>query len=178
VRHSLLILCIAGLCVILTLGLWPFHAPTNAVTWLKDRNGLRFGASGTVMSSGAFDTAGSPDPRSCSVEVWLQAARAYEAATFLTLYVPNQPVRLSFHQSLSDLELRTGKTRHFYVNDVFRPGRPVFCHHHIRNRGRRSIAMRTCWSWPSVAASQTASPFSTLRNRLCKHGAHRIPPSL
>ena len=55
------IACIAILCVILSLGLRPFHAPRNEVAWLKDRNGFRFGDYGTVMSSSIFQVAGSPN---------------------------------------------------------------------------------------------------------------------
>ena len=32
--------CVAILCLILDLGLRPFHAPRNDVSWLRDRNGL------------------------------------------------------------------------------------------------------------------------------------------
>jgi len=127
-KSSLSILCIAVLCIILSLGLWPFHAPRNDVTWLKDRDGLRFGNYATVMSTGAFPADQSSQPRSCSVEMCLQAARAGNEGTVLTLYVPKQPVVLSLRQSLGDLELRSGKDRRhrFYVNNVFRPGRPAF----------------------------------------------------
>ena len=52
------IACIAVLLGILVAGLWPFHTPKNEVTWLKDRNGLRFGDYGTVRSTDALDWAG------------------------------------------------------------------------------------------------------------------------
>ena len=35
------LICVAVLCVILTLGLWPFHSPRNEVTWLGDHGGQR-----------------------------------------------------------------------------------------------------------------------------------------
>ena len=55
------IACMAVLCLILTLGLWPFHAPVNQVYWLGNRNGIRFGDYGTLLSAGAFGaTAGDP----------------------------------------------------------------------------------------------------------------------
>ena len=124
-KHLLLIVSIAVLLVILSLGLWPFHAPRNSVTWLEDQNGLHFGDHGTVLSSGSFDRTGSADPKACSIEAWLEPSRTDTSGTFFSLYVPKQPIRLALHQSLSDLELRSGK-RHFYVNDVFHAGRPVF----------------------------------------------------
>ncbi len=127
-KHALLILCIAVLCVILTLGLWPFHAPGNDVAWLKNRDGIRFGYPGTAIGTGSIHASGSADPQSCSVEIWLLAARADQEGTALTLYLPNVPARFALHQSLSDLELQSGKSRrhHFYVNDVFRRDQPVF----------------------------------------------------
>ena len=135
-KHRLLlgILCIASLSGILVAGLWPFHAPRNEVTWLKDHNGLRFGDYGTVMSTSALNRTGLPDNGSCSVELWLRAAGADNGGTILSFYAPNQPLRLSLHQSLSDLMLRSrrpnspGRVRRqrIYINDVFRQGQPVF----------------------------------------------------
>ena len=48
-------LCLAVLCTILALGLWPFHSPTNEVSWLRAGNGLSYARYGTAMSSGVFE---------------------------------------------------------------------------------------------------------------------------
>src|ERR1035438_2632440 len=125
--------CIAVLLVILALGLWPFHAPRNAVTWLKDHSGLRLDDHGTVMSAGALDGTGSGDPQPCSIELWLQPANDHGGAV-LTFYAPENPFRLSVHQSLTDLMLQSGRSgspglarkQRIYFSDVFLPGRPVF----------------------------------------------------
>ena len=127
------ILCIAVLLVILTLGLWPFHAPKNEVTWLRDQNGLRLGDHGTVMSAGALDGQESGVPQPCSIELSLQPADDY-GGTVLTFYAPDNPIRLSVHQSLTDLMLQSGRPdspgparkQRIYFNDVFRQGRQVF----------------------------------------------------
>jgi hypothetical protein len=132
--HSRLgVLCIFVLAVILTLGLWPFHAPTNEVTWLKDRNGIRFGDYGTVTSTGSLDSTGSAGPQPCSLELWLEASTDNGGA-ILSFYAPDNPLQLSLNQSHTDLLLQSrqisspGRARlqSIVVNDVFREARPVF----------------------------------------------------
>src|SRR2546423_15236732 len=91
--------CVAVLGVVLTLGLWPFHAPKNGVAWLGNRNGLRFGKWSTVISSGAFPMASAESAASGSVEVWLQPRRIWDAGTFLAFYTPGNPHQFSLRQS-------------------------------------------------------------------------------
>ncbi len=101
------IVCIAVLCTILTLGLWPFHAPKNDVTWLREQNGLGLGKHGTVIGSGAFAMADSHRSElSGSLEIWLRPRRTWFGGTFLAFGTPDDPFRFSLHQSLSDLRLR------------------------------------------------------------------------
>jgi hypothetical protein len=121
------VLCFAVLCITLTLGLWPFHAPDNAVTWLKRSNGLAFGRFGTVLSKGPLQTVNSAG----SVEIWAQPRR-WTGATLLTLYRPDKHVAFELRQSLEDLEPNyeaAGSKSHFYVSDAFGPslrgGKPV-----------------------------------------------------
>jgi VanZ family protein len=64
-------LCLLVLCIVLTAGLWPFHAPRNEVAWLQSGNGLRFGRHGTAYSNEAFRAVRVQDP-DCSLELWLQ----------------------------------------------------------------------------------------------------------
>jgi hypothetical protein len=119
--------CIAVLCVILALGLWPFHAPRNEVTWLPDRNGLSFCDYGTVMSAGTFQPSGSPDESSCSIEIWLMPAHSDDGGAILAFYAQKQ-LRLSLHQSLSDLMLQRGKlgAGRTYIDNLFRRAQSVF----------------------------------------------------
>ena len=45
------LLCASVLVIILTAGLWPFHAPKNEVTWLSEGKGIHFGKHGVILSS-------------------------------------------------------------------------------------------------------------------------------
>ena len=131
------VICVAVLGVVLTLGLWPFHAPENGVAWLGNRNGLRFGKWSTVISSGAFRITSAESGASGSVEVWLQPRRIWDAGTFLAFYTPGNPHQFSLHQSEVSLELQTGirddpystnpaSLSSLYVRDVFRRPGQVF----------------------------------------------------
>jgi hypothetical protein len=130
--YFLAIICIAVLCITLSLGLWPFHAPRNEVAWLEHHNGLRFGKYGTIFSSTALQSKSS-DAAGGSFEIWLQPGLIWDSNTFLTLYSPKNPGQLSLKQSLTDLLLTTykddqhrAKTAKLYVPEVFRKPRPVF----------------------------------------------------
>jgi hypothetical protein len=126
-------ICAAVLCIILTLGLWPFHAPENQVTWLRERSGLRFGRNGTAIGSRAFEM---PDPRpndtAGSLEIWLQPRRMWDSGTFLAFYASEDPLRFSLRQMQTDLRLQAAirgeRTRpaSLYVDDVFYRRRPTF----------------------------------------------------
>ncbi|HEY9141952.1 MAG TPA: VanZ family protein [Bryobacteraceae bacterium] len=130
------LLCIAVLCTILTLGLWPFHSPKNDVTWLGKRNGLHFGRYGTVIGSGAFEMADDPQRNelSGSLEIRLQPKSIWDGGTFLAFCTPGDPFRFSLRQSQTDLLLQAaiqnGRNRttvvHRYVEDAFRKTGPVF----------------------------------------------------
>jgi VanZ like family/Concanavalin A-like lectin/glucanases superfamily len=118
------IACIAVLFIILVLGLWPFHVPKNEVTWLADRDGLRFGRFGTVFSKGEFLPAATESQSSGSIEVWLQPGRIWEFSTFLAFYTREEPFRLSLHQWQTGLLLRA--TQDLRVDNVFPRTGPAF----------------------------------------------------
>src|SRR5580704_7416954 len=125
--NLLALICIAVLCITLTLGLWPFHSPVNDVSWLRNHNGLRFGRYGAIMSSGPFQIASPRDNSEASLEIWLQPNRVWESSTFLSFYKPENLLQLSLHQSQLDLLIRTdaqhysyrARTASFYVREVF-----------------------------------------------------------
>jgi VanZ like protein/concanavalin A-like lectin/glucanase superfamily protein len=127
-------ICVAVLCVILSLGLWPFHTPKNDVTWLGNRNGLRFGRLSTVFGAGALQTAGAGNEASGSVEIWLHPSRIWDRCTFLAFYAPENSQQFSLRQSDAGLDLKTGTrndphragTASFHVKDVFRGRQRVF----------------------------------------------------
>ena len=133
-RRFLGVICIVVLGVILALGLWPFHVPKNDVAWLGNRNGLRFGEYGTVVSTGVFAPTNADSEGSGSLEIWLQPERIWDSHTLLTFYFPQNFSQLSLHQSQLDLALQTAvsdgeyrtRTVSFSVPDVFRKPGPVF----------------------------------------------------
>jgi VanZ family protein len=115
------IVCLAVLCITLTLGLWPFHAPRNHVSWLGNRNGLelrRYATLNTATALSSLNTA----LAGATLEVWLKPRRIWDGGTFLALYNPSRPEIFSLAQSQLDLELlyqaSAGKTA-FHVDNVF-----------------------------------------------------------
>jgi hypothetical protein len=128
------VICVAVVCVVLSLGLWPFHSPKNHVTWLENRNGLRFGKFSTVISSSAFQKASAKNETSGSVEVWLQPRRIWDSCTFLAFYTPGNPHQFSLGQFNGGFELRAetrndpyaAKTAIVYVKNTFLKSGPVF----------------------------------------------------
>ena len=97
------LVCLSVLCGILVAGLMPFQCPRNAVTWLGNESGLRFGGHGTIWSSGTFQMTGSQDEASCSLEVYLQPRFSSDAKTLLAFSTPENPLQFSLHQHLSGL---------------------------------------------------------------------------
>ena len=122
-RHLLGITCIAVLCVIFSLGLWPFHAPVNDVEWLADRNGLRFGRFATVFSSGEL-----PPPTENrapgTIEIWLEPSRIWDFSTFLSFWAPDDVSRFSLRQWQTGLLLKG--TQELQIDNVFPRTGPAF----------------------------------------------------
>ena len=129
----LALLCLAVSGAILTLGLWPFYSPRNGVEWLKDRNGLRFGRFGSVVSSGSFPSMSPKNTPGASLELWVQPGRIWNSHTLLTFYRPGSLLQFSLYQSQTDLLVRTappggrhhGQTASLYVKNVFRRNPPL-----------------------------------------------------
>ena len=146
--------CFAVVCITLSLGLWPFHAPRNQVAWMQRANGLEFGKYGTVLSSGPLDDGHSWKDPSGSIEMWVQPDRWVSSATLLALYRPEQGLLVTLRQSLTDLELVSQTSddwngrggAHFFVNDAFSPAlqrkKPVFITVHGRTPGNHGVLGR------------------------------------
>ncbi len=136
-------MCIAALCVILALGLWPFQAPRNAVTWLPSSAGLRFGENGTATSASETPVGSQPEAP-CSLEVWAQPAQTWATGALIAFYSQRDGTQFALMQSLADLELLRGGARNtrraakLHVSEVFRPVRPVFL---TVSSGRRGTAV-------------------------------------
>ncbi len=126
--------CLAVVCIVLTLGLWPFHAPGNDVSWLANRPGLRFGRFSTAFSSGVFPMGSEGGEPSGSIEVWLKPRRIWDNATFLSFYTAGHPHQFSLRQFDGGLELRAeiqndphpAKNAIVYLKNTFRRSGPVF----------------------------------------------------
>src|SRR5208283_2213904 len=71
-RYVLALICVIVLSTTLVLGLWPFHSPSNGITWLTDKNSVRFEGYSTLISSQPFRQNSPPDSRGSSFEIWLQ----------------------------------------------------------------------------------------------------------
>jgi VanZ family protein len=119
---------------LLVVALWPFHSPRNRVTWFAGGNGLHFGRHGTILSSGKFKAANAPADAPCSLEIWFEPGLTAASGTLFTFYAPGNPRQFSLNQSITDLALRSdirdGRyrtlTTRFYVDDIFRRGKPLF----------------------------------------------------
>lgn len=126
-------MCLAVLVITLSLGLWPFHIPRNNVKWLRKANGLSFGRFGTVLSSGSFDMIASREVAGDGIEVWLQP-EPYRSGAFLSFFNPQESLRLSLRQSVSDFELNANILNHeqrpleasLYVENALLRPNPVF----------------------------------------------------
>jgi hypothetical protein len=127
-------LCSCVLCVILTAGLWPFHAPKNDVTWLDKGDGLRFGRYGSILSSSTFQT-NSDGSTSGSIELWLapnQLRGGYSILSFDGSV--HSGASFSVRQNRDALVVLpliedsrgTSRTAWLQVSGVFREKRPVF----------------------------------------------------
>jgi hypothetical protein len=128
--------CVAAVCVLLTLGLWPFHAPRNNVQWLRGRDGLEFSKYGTVWSQRDFEPhGGSP----CSIEVWFRTASGTDGGSLLAFSTAQDPVRFRIRQYGDDAIFET-PTAHFAIDRVFRPGRETFLA--ITGEGSETVVYR------------------------------------
>ncbi len=102
------LICLSVLCGILWAGLAPFHDPKNAIAWLANENGLRFGVNGTVLSSGAFPEPDSQQGASCTIEIWLHPGRLWDSNTILGFYTSENSVQFSLLQYNAGLIVRNG----------------------------------------------------------------------
>src|SRR4051795_7804997 len=106
-RRNLRLLGMASavvLAITLTLGLWPFHAPRNAVKWLKERGGLSFNRYATLFSLSGIPPSKATDSGARTIEVWLRAD-PWQSGSFLSFYNREISVAVSMRTSCADFEL-------------------------------------------------------------------------
>jgi hypothetical protein len=127
-------ICACVLLGILVAGLWPFHAPRNAVTWLGQENGLVFGKHGSLVSASPFKARAAQGDNSCSLEIWLEPSRIDSGAggMILAFYLPEiRIVPFALRQFRGGLVLEhegqgiSGKKTEIYVGDVLSSQKPV-----------------------------------------------------
>jgi len=128
-------LCFLVLVVILTAGLWPFHASKNEVSWSSNGHGLSFGEYGSVVSATPLKVIPFAGNSSCTLELWLKPAEGDSWGTILAFYWPeSRHIPFSLRQSIGDLVLQvtnheqTGNSKRakIYVDDVFSHPKPIF----------------------------------------------------
>jgi VanZ family protein len=132
-------LCALVLAAILTAGLWPFFPPKNQVSWVRDRNGIRFGGRGIVYASpglarrvaGASLRSGRAETDSCAVEIWLQPEAAPERGVLAVFSIAGHYYFSLFQERFAlGLHLHNhgnlgSPEYHRHVKNVFHPGEPV-----------------------------------------------------
>src|SRR5260370_31164041 len=126
--------CILVLAIIAVAGLWPFHAPCNRVTWLRNENGLRFGYHGTAISSKAFRASHPDNQDSCSLEVWLRPERVTGESSILStdgsvdvrkpFLLRQYSTSLAIQRYFVDEQGR-GRHRGLKIDNVFHEGKSV-----------------------------------------------------
>jgi hypothetical protein len=88
------VICACVLLGILVAGLWPFHAPRNAVSWLGNGNGLLFGKHGSIVIASPFKAHAAQEDSSFSLQIWLKPSRTDSGTggTILAFYSPEKQV--------------------------------------------------------------------------------------
>jgi hypothetical protein len=128
------VICACVLLGILVAGLWPFHAPRNQVSWLRQGNGLLFGKYGSIVSASPFKAQALRGDSSCSLEIWLEPSRVDSGAkgVILAFYLPEtRVVPFALRQWRGGLVLehksqgRSVTKTEIYVGDVLSDRKPV-----------------------------------------------------
>ena len=127
-------ICACVLLGILVAGLWPFHAPRNAVSWMGEGNGLLFGKHGSIVSANPFKAPATQEANSCSLQIWLKPnwidSRA--GGMILAFYVPERRlVPFALRQFQRGLVLKRESQggsvtkAEIYVGDIFSGLKPI-----------------------------------------------------
>jgi VanZ family protein len=113
------------------LGLWPFRARRNGVTWIVNRNGLRFGKDSTVLSSASLQFRDFGNAIGASLEIWPQPNDIWDSGTLLAFYSAKNLYQFSLRQDQIDLSLNVAadenhhaRARKLRIKDVFRKTAP------------------------------------------------------
>jgi len=132
--RALKVVCVCVLLIILTAGLWPFHAPRNDVSWLSEGDGLFLGKHGSLVSANPLEAKGTPADNSRTLEIWLRPNRIdaeglgiilafYSPASKLTTFALRQ-YRSGLVMGRESQESLPAKSE-IYVGEVFGDLKPV-----------------------------------------------------
>jgi hypothetical protein len=103
-RKALAAICLLILCIMLVAALWPFNPhPANHVAWLGDRNGVRFGGGGIILSPGRLELTDSEKTPGVSLEIWLEPEEDSNSANLLAISSTENPEQFRLRQSHDDL---------------------------------------------------------------------------
>ena len=128
------VICACVLLGILVAGLWPFHAPKNAVSWLGNGNGLLFGKHGSIVIASPFKAHAAQEDSSFSLQIWLKPSRTDSGAggMILAFYSPEKQVTtFALRQWRCGLVLVhegqgvSGKRTEIYLGDILSRQKPV-----------------------------------------------------
>jgi hypothetical protein len=127
-------ICACILLGMLVAGLWPFHAPRNAVSWLGAGNGLLFGKHGSIVSASPFKAGEARGDNSCSLQILLQPSRIDSGGggMILAFYSPETEVTpfalRQWRRGLVLVHKRqgiSGKRTEIYLGDLLSREKPV-----------------------------------------------------
>jgi VanZ family protein len=134
-RKPLAVLCVLAALALMWATLRPFNPhPHNDVSWLPDTNGVRFGGSGIIWSTGPLQpAAGSSAQDACTIEIYLVPFTDDDAGNFLTFSSDDSLDAVFLRQWRKSLLIykslpakgRIPKLVLFEVDDILRVKRPV-----------------------------------------------------
>ena len=128
------VICAFVLLGVLVAGLWPFHAPRNAVSWMGTGTGLLFGKDGSIVSASPFQGHAAQGDNSCSLQIWLEPSGIDSGAggMILAFYSPErQVVPFALRQWRGGLVMEhegqgiSGKKTESYFGDILSVQKPV-----------------------------------------------------
>lgn len=120
---------------VLVAGLWPFRFhPENNVSWIVQRDGIRLGAHGSVVSFSQFQVPNDEASSPCSLELWLAPDFSSASSSILAFSTVANPMQLQLKQSLGDLFVVQERAdrpprrdaKHIAIVSLFHKDRSVF----------------------------------------------------
>ncbi len=134
------------LCMILIAGLWPFRAPRNAASWLRNENGIRFGQHGIAVSRGPFRALPSQNGASCSLEIWLTPGLVTSGGPILAFDSSPYPrLPFSIRQYGSSVAIQR-----YIIDERGIPRRPWLKVDRVFRKGERVLLTITSGRWATA----------------------------